>query len=234
MMDDKYKTQLLESAHALIAALESDNEQDVDIQLTALAQGADNNLFLEIGKLTRDLHAALSDFNVDSAITSLTKNDIPDSQDRLSYVITLTEQAAHQTLEAVDKATPATDNLMTLTKTVQQAWQTVPQIDDVASSLIQQTQTIQRALSDITMAQGFQDLTGQVLRKVTDLIEDVQTNLVELIKIAAKHQPHTESRTAAKKVDPLKAEGPQINAADKPNVVANQDDVDDLLSSLGF
>ena len=99
----------------------------------------------------------------------------------------------------------------------------------------QHAETIQANLSEITLAQGYQDLTGQVIRQVTDLVEEVETNLVDLIKMVSEHQPlkqNTASTTKA--VDPLKAEGPQMNATDKTNVVATQDDVDDLLSSLGF
>ena len=50
------------------------------------------------------------------------------------------------------------------------------------------------------------------------------------MKVAGQSQQTGETNI----VDPLKAEGPQINAKNKPNVVNNQDDVDDLLSSLGF
>jgi len=212
MMDDGHKTQLLESARALITAIEADNEQDIEAQLTALTQDRGSNLFLEVGKLTRDLHAAINNFNVDSRIANLTEHDIPDSRDRLDYVITLTEEAAHQTLEAVDKASPAANQLIELTKAAEQAWQAAPKtsdaaaqqgIDDYFLSISQQTRTIQSALSDI-------------------------------IKISAEHQPQQKPNPTAKKVNPLKAEGPQMNAADKPNVIAEQDDVDDLLSSLGF
>ena len=211
MMDDGHKTQLLESARALITAIEADNEQDIEAQLTALTQDRGSNLFLEVGKLTRDLHAAINNFNVDSRIANLTEHDIPDSRDRLDYVITLTEEAAHQTLEAVDKASPAANQLIELTKAAEQAWQAAPKtsdaaaqqgIDDYFLSISQQTRTIQSALSDI--------------------------------KISAEHQPQQKPNPTAKKVNPLKAEGPQMNAADKPNVIAEQDDVDDLLSSLGF
>jgi chemotaxis protein CheZ len=82
----------------------------------------------------------------------------------------------------------------------------------------------------MTLAQGFQDLTGQVIRQVIGLVEEVEASLVQLVKVAGKHQ----QSTTKKESDPIKAEGPQINAQDNPNVVNNQDDVDDLLSSLGF
>jgi chemotaxis protein CheZ len=83
----------------------------------------------------------------------------------------------------------------------------------------------------MTLAQGFQDLTGQVIRQVISLVEEVEDSLVQLVKVAGKHQQKV---TPTKEKDPIKAEGPQINAQDNPDVMNNQDDVDDLLSSLGF
>ncbi|KKK46424.1 hypothetical protein LCGC14_3163930, partial [marine sediment metagenome] len=85
-------------------------------------------------------------------------------------------------------------------------------------------------LSEMMLAQGFQDITGQVIRQVINLVEEVEDNLVQLVKVAGKPQ----ASTPKKVIDPIKAEGPQINAENNPNVVNNQDDVDDLLSSLGF
>lgn len=196
-----------------------------------------------MGKLTRDLHIAINNFSDDSRIADMTEHAIPDSRARLDYVVTLTEQAAHQTLEAVDKAIPATALLVGLTQTTENTLQSNAnntcdtsehRLNNYFSSIKQQTSIIQCALSDITMAQGFQDLTGQVIKKVIDLIEEVETNLVKLIKIAAEHQPNTKPKSLAKKINPIEAEGPQINAADKSNVITDQNDVDDLLSSLGF
>jgi chemotaxis protein CheZ len=63
------------------------------------------------------------------------------------------------------------------------------------------------------------------------LVEEVESNLVRLIKVSG--EPIRKNKDS-EKVDPIKAEGPQINAEDNPNVVNNQDEVDDLLSSLGF
>lgn len=244
-MDDAHKHQLLESAHALIAALESDDEQQAEHHLAQLTQGRDNNLFIEVGKLTRDLHAAIINFDVDSRIANMTETDIPDSRERLNYVITLTHDAAHNTLEAIDKLSPAINHLQDATQSLGEQWQTHfsqhptldsehqlhQQLSQHFNSVIEQTTQLQSGLSDITLAQGFQDLTGQVLQKVTDLIEEVENSLIDLIRVAAEYQPNKQPKRNEETVDPLKAEGPQINNA---NSVNNQDDVDDLLSSLGF
>ncbi len=94
----------------------------------------------------------------------------------------------------------------------------------------QHADQVHHNLSEMMLAQGFQDLTGQVIRQVISLVEEVEDSLVQLVKVAGKPQQSSDK----KEIDPIKAEGPQINAQDNPNVVNNQDDVDDLLSSLGF
>mgnify|MGYP006082596979 CR=1 FL=1 len=248
-MDIDHKAQLLESARALISALEADNQQDIDAQLATLTQERETNLYFEIGKLTRQLHAALNNFNIDSRIANITEVGIPDTRERLNYIIDATEQAAHKTLQVVDDTVNVIDIIQQTTQDLTQRWQnsltsnlsakdslTLQQdISNYFISAKQHAEKIQTNLSEITLAQGYQDLTGQVIRQVTDLVEEVETNLVDLIKVASEHQPLKQNTTpSTEAVDPIKAEGPQMNAADKVNVMANQDDVDDLLSSLGF
>ena len=248
-MDIDHKIQLLESARALIIALEADNDQDIESQLVTLTQRQETNLYLQIGKLTRQLHAALNNFNIDSRIANITEVGIPDTRERLNYIIDSTEQAAHKTLQIADDTVNITDIIQQSTQDLAQRWQSsfTRNLNAEDSQMLQQdlsayfvsakqhAETIQANLSEITLAQGYQDLTGQVIRQVTDLVEEVETNLVDLIKMVSEHQPlkqNTASTTKA--VDPIKAEGPQMNATDKTNVMATQDDVDDLLSSLGF
>ena len=91
-------------------------------------------------------------------------------------------------------------------------------------------------LSNILLAQDFQDLTGQVIQKVTKLVRDVEVNLVSLVVMAGKVDRITGTRheiVEEEKNDSL-GHGPQMNAETRTDVVSNQDDVDDLLSSLGF
>lgn len=116
-------------------------------------------------------------------------------------------------------------------------------------------QELKLQLTEILLAQSSQDISGQLIRRVITLLTDVQSGLVQLIDMAAKvenlsvaelggvnniisakpvgkNKIDTEKAESAKKVP--KAEGPQINAQDNPSVVSGQDDVDELLSSLGF
>ncbi|MEC9315061.1 MAG: protein phosphatase CheZ, partial [Pseudomonadota bacterium] len=96
----------LDAARALVQALENNDDSAANKQLTILTQSHESQLFQEVGKLTRELHEALSNFNVDSRLIDLTENDIPNTRDRLNYVITTTEEAAHKTLGHIDETLP--------------------------------------------------------------------------------------------------------------------------------
>ncbi|MTI63159.1 protein phosphatase CheZ [Methylophaga sp.] len=235
----------LDAARALVTALENNDESGVNKQLALLTQSHESQLFQEVGKLTRELHEALSNFNVDSRLIDLTENDIPNTRDRLNYVITTTEEAAHKTLGYIDETLPLAQELRQTAEKIDESWQRfrkkemtaeefrqlVKEIEAYLPTVKGHADQVHANLSEMMLAQGFQDLTGQVIRQVINLVEEVEDNLVQLVKVAGKHQ---QEKKPKKETDPIKAEGPQINAQDNPNVVNDQDDVDDLLSSLGF
>jgi chemotaxis protein CheZ len=92
--------------------------------------------------------------------------------------------------------------------------------------------------NSILMAQGFQDLTGQVIKKVIALVQEVEERLVDLVRVASQVEELTGLVKAVEQqpseVNKIEAEGPQIKPEMRTDVVKGQDDVDDLLSSLGF
>jgi len=244
-VESNSKAAQLTAARALVSALETDNEELIQQQLTLLTHAQDSELFLEVGKLTRELHNAINSFNVDSRLVNLTENTIPNTRERLNYVITATENAAHKTLGFIDAAMPLASSLKETAEKIDESWhrfrnremnadefrELSVEIEAYLPLVKQHSEKIHLNLTDMMMAQGFQDLTGQVIRQVITLIEEVEDNLVRLVQVSSKHIEH---KKEDKIVDPTKAEGPQINAENNPNVVNNQDEVDDLLSSLGF
>jgi chemotaxis protein CheZ len=239
-------TALLDAARALISAIETNNEVEKKAQITAITQIQQNDLFHEVGKLTRELHDALNNFNVDSRLVDLTEKDMPDTRDRLNFVIETTENAAHKTLTYIEETLPLATQLKQTADDIEQSWHRFrmremnaeefralsKEIEAYLPSVKSNTEQIHKNLSEMTLAQGFQDITGQVIRQVITLVEEVEGNLVRLVKIAGTDQKDVKKDDVI--VDPIKAEGPQINAKDKANVVNDQDEVDDLLSSLGF
>ncbi|MDP4946554.1 MAG: protein phosphatase CheZ, partial [Alishewanella sp.] len=71
---------------------------------------------------------------------------------------------------------------------------------------------------------------------VIELVREVEESLIGLVTAFGKSSSQfLEQQPAKSKTKTLvAAEGPIIDAAERADVVNGQDDVDDLLSSLGF
>lgn len=82
-------------------------------------------------------------------------------------------------------------------------------------------------LSDIMMSQDFQDLSGQVIKKVIDIISRTELQLVQLLVDSA---PHIEKGPE----DAFTGETHQLQGPQAASAALAQDDVDNLLASLGF
>jgi chemotaxis protein CheZ len=108
------------------------------------------------------------------------------------------------------------------------------ELSDELSDFLRQTQEQSRilhgSLSEVLMAQDFQDLTGQIIRKVIALVQDVEQKLVKLVRITGNKLDDGKGH----KQEAEKLAGPAIPGLDQGDQVTNQDEVDDLLSSLGF
>lgn len=191
-----------------------------------------------IGQVTRALHDNLRGLGFDKMLEQVAQ-EIPDARDRLNYVARMTEQAAERVLNATDEATPLQTELATQAASLEQHWkQTLanPSLKSEYNQVAEETLTFltltekntaatKALLMDIMMAQDFQDLTGQVIKKITTLAQELEKQLVQVLVDF--------SPAVAKKDSETLINGPQIdpNAAD---VVASQEQVDDLLDSLGF
>lgn len=237
----------LEQARELVELLEVGNQSKANEKLDEMFDRRNDKLFTSVGQLTRDLHEALQDFQLDPRIVQLTEDDLPDAQNRLQYVIQKTEDAANRTMDAVEACLPMADDMHQKIEQLMPQWQKLMDndiqlsefkslchnVDDVLKSCGSNMPQIHSLMTEVLMAQDFQDITGQVIRRVIQLVEDVEKNLIELLKLFGD-----DAKKAAKKEQPAadnnQAEGPIIDAENRDDVVSGQDDVDDLLSSLGF
>ena len=194
-----------------------------------------------IGHMTRALHDSLRGLGLDKLIEKAA-SDIPDARDRLDYVARLSEQAAQKVLNATDAASPLQDRIESGAGTVQAAWQDLLARPDVldadwravaAQSVAATDQACADAvetrahLMDIMMAQDFQDLTGQVITKVTTIAQNLEQQLVQMLVDFAPAEIKRDFGNGL-------LNGPQIHPAGNSDVVSNQGQVDDLLDSLGF
>jgi len=193
-----------------------------------------------VGHLTRTLHDALRELGYDRVLEK-TAASIPDARDRLDYVVKMTEQAAVRALNAIEAAQPIQDRLGRGAERLSADWQKlfdkqlsveefktlVSGTRDYLADAPKQTQATNAQLLEIMMAQDFQDLTGQVIKKITMLAKDMEQQLVHLLVDLVPADVRSE-------IDTGLLNGPVVNAAAGPEVVTNQNQVDDLLASLGF
>lgn len=237
----------LEQARRLVEHLEAGNDSDARKVLENLNKGRDYNLFNELGKLTRELHEALNSFQLDSRIAEIAGQDIPDAQERLQYVIKMTEQAANRTMDAIERSLPLADTIQQGATELLPPWGKLMrkelqpgefrdlcvQMDDYLNNTRSASGDLHSQLTEVLMAQDYQDLTGQVIRRVITLVKDVEDNLVRMIRVFGA-SAELQSAQAHKDEVLKQATGPVINPEVRDDVVKGQDDVDDLLSSLGF
>lgn len=197
-------------------------------------------LLAKIGHLTRTLHESLRELGYDRMVEEAASS-IPDARERLAYVATLTERAAERVLNATDVAKPIQDRLGGSATALAERWRkvfaaqagveefkalsesTLAFLDDVPK----QTKATGEQLMEIVMAQDFQDLTGQVIKRINELVHNFERQLLTLLLEStppAQRPPGTESLL----------NGPVVNPARVGEVVQTQAQVDDLLESLGF
>jgi chemotaxis protein CheZ len=197
-------------------------------------------MLARVGHMTRVLHDSLRGLGIDKLLERAAE-DIPDARDRLDYVARMSEKAAQRVLNATDVAIPLQESLDSGAKKIgndlralmaqaataeqyqAQAKATLAYLEQVSSH----SADTKSHLMDIMMAQDFQDLTGQVIKRVTELAHNLEQQLVQLL---IDYAPGEIKREVA---DGL-LNGPQINPEGKSDVVADQSQVDDLLDSLGF
>ncbi|HZX28948.1 MAG TPA: protein phosphatase CheZ [Telluria sp.] len=210
-------------------------------QLTAGQDPANHDEFLaRVGHMTRALHESLRGLGLDKLIERAA-SEIPDARDRLSYVAKMSEQAAKRVLDATDAASPLQDEVGENAQALSASWQalldggaseeqwralageTVARLDANAKAAA----ATRAHLMDIMMAQDFQDLTGQVITRVTTIAQNLEQQLVQMLVDFAPAEVKRE-------FDNSLLNGPQINPEGNAEVVANQSQVDDLLDSLGF
>ena len=236
----------LEQAKEMVELLENGQQEEANQIVLSIFQGMENPMLQEVGSLTRHLHDALDQFRTDPRLGEIAREEIPDARDRLEYVIAKTETAANRTMDAVESSLPIADNLHECLLQVRPTWNELMRgrielaefkalchrIDELLIQVEGDSTELRSQLTDILMAQDFQDLTGQIITRVITLVREVEDRLVEILTAFGIEQSEIQSEKAKKASS--EAEGPILNPHEREDAVSSQDDVDDLLSSLGF
>jgi chemotaxis protein CheZ len=204
----------------------------------------EKGMYERLGGIVRLLHDSLRELGYDKALTEAS-SQIMDAQDRLEYVATLTEQAANKVLNTLDDGMPAQDLLSKQAKDMENRWEdlfsgklSIEQFKALAGDSRQFAQMVSAAteaekarLLEIMMAQDFQDITGQLIKKVVVITKTVENELTQLLKDSAP--PDVKEKLAQKQAAQEQPQ-PLMSGPSVPTVALDQDSVDDLLADLGF
>jgi len=234
----------ISAQHTEIAATASDAPSSSVHKSETVPDGipeAEKPMYERLGGIVRILHDSIRELGHQHPFNSL-NSQIGDAQDRLAYVATLTEQAANKVLNATDAGMPAQENLSNSAKEMKARWNdlfdgklSVEEFkllaDDTrnfSASVVEVTEEEKARLLEIMMAQDFQDLTGQLIKKVVTITQAVERELAQLLwdnaPEAVKDKPQGQNEA---EVDLM--QGPAA-----PSAAMGQGDVDSLLDDLGF
>ena len=192
-------------------------------------------MFDQLGHIVRQLHDSLRELDYDRSLSDIA-TEVNDATDRLEYIATLTEQAANKVLNSIDEAMPVQDELIHIARNVDARWAALfggkVGLDEFkllaqdsrqfAATVVSAGEAEKARLMQIMMAQDFQDITGQIIKKVVIITQKLERELAQLL---IDNAPHKEEK---EKVVDLLA-GPAMPAS-----AMVQTDVDDLLADLGF
>jgi chemotaxis protein CheZ len=243
---------LRERAQQLISSVQDGNVDNAMQQLLDFNDGRNVDLYRQIGKITRGLHSAIVNMEIKSDAVDDHQRDV---HARLRYVIELTSAAANRTMDLAEDALPVASALRDESTKLAVDWEKLGNrelnAEDFRRLYVQMTNFLNYAateserlhvgFTEIVLAQSYQDLSGQILQKVMTMLQTTEEDLVSLLALAGKVQE--QGRGDAEDVAPqmsaeaivqdkdIAAEGPLPDSAGS---LKNQDEVDDLLSSLGF
>jgi chemotaxis protein CheZ len=217
---------------------------------------ASDRILARIGQLTRTLRDSMRELGIDKHVERAAEA-VPDARDRLKYIATMTEQAAEKVLGAIEIAKPIQEQLQRDAGVLDARWEqwyAAPIEREEVRALMNDTRTFLRGVPDVTaatnqqlleimLAQDFQDLTGQVIKKITEVVYLIEQQLLGVLieNIALERREQFAANAAALAAEPSPTgspesllNGPQINPEGKADVMQDQGEVDDLLASLGF
>ena len=230
----------------LAGALAAGDEALFLSQLDELVHRRERTLFSELRKLTGDLQSALDRFSVDSRLVDLAEKEVPDARQRLDHVLKLTDEAAHKTMDLVERSGPLAERTAREAAELVGKWkkfraknievaefrEMIERLDVFLEASRVDMDKVRGNLSEVLLAQGYQDLTGQIIRGVMKLVSELEMALVDLVRL---------SRTGPQGfVAPAPVEsasrgfGPAVPGVDNGPSVSGQQDVDSLLAGLGM
>jgi chemotaxis protein CheZ len=238
---ERYRAQVT----ALQVALDAGDAAAFRQAFDTLCTDMDGGLLPEIKRITAKAQSALARFSAEARLDTLAGHEVPDARKRLTHVVKLTDEAAHRTMDLVDNCGPLVDEAARGATLLLEAWDSYGGDRQVAvaslwperaAMYIERTRAdadaLRSNLSELLMAQGYQDITGQIIRSVIALVDELETVLSKLVRIAEGHEVTSLVRTLPAQVAWERGLGPQVAGIESADAVSGQDDIDALLSQM--
>ncbi len=202
-------------------------------------------MYERLGGIVRMLHDSLRQLGYDRSLSNVA-DQINDAQGRLDHIAMLTEQAANKVLNTVDTCMPAQEELSKQASDMEGRWArlfegklSIEEFKVLAGDSRQFAATVLAAsdaekarLLDIMMAQDFQDITGQLIKKIIGITNTVERELAQLLRDNAP--PEVKAAMAEQREQKEQTPTELMQGPSAPDKAMAQDDVDSLLADLGF
>lgn len=213
----------------LNAAFEAGDEGAFEAALRELDGDRQARATAGMQRVSELLLAALTRFRSESRIAALAAREVPEARLRLDHVIGITADVANRTIDIIEQLRPLTD--ATARRAAELADSLAGGSHDAIRAYLEDVQQnatrIRENLMEVLLAQGFQDLTGQIIRSVRTLVDEIEAILKELACSAGVNLSLAEGGTTGA------LQGPAVPGVTS-GTVSGQDDVDDLIAGLGI
>jgi chemotaxis protein CheZ len=240
--NESLKAQYGTRVAALGVAIERGDVAAFSTVLDDLLHSRKPDVFNDLRDLTANLKVALDRFRLDARLADYAEKEIPDARQRLGHVLKLTDEAAHRTLDLVEQSGPPAERTSKAAAALAPAWmkfrarkielreyhEMLKGMDAFLPSAHADSEMIRKNLSEVLLTQGYQDLTGQIIRGVIELVREIETALAELARLSGADPGDAAAPSASR------GHGPVVPGVTQGEVASGQQDVDALLSGLGM
>jgi chemotaxis protein CheZ len=230
----------------LQAALDADDDAAFRGAFERLRETMGAELMPELKRITESAQCALVRFRDRVRLDTLAEQEVPDARKRLAHVVKLTDEAAHRTLDLVEQSGPIIEATGREAAQLLEAWTAYGNRQLAVASLwpertlnylertIVEGNRVRDQLTQMLMAQGYQDITGQIIRGVTSLVGELEDVLGQLVALTNGEDTR---RMPALRVPPEQKDwrggvGPQVPGTEASDAMSGQDDIDALLNSI--
>jgi len=229
---ERYRAQVA----ALQAALDAGDCAAFHRAFESLSEQMDAGLLPELRRLTATAQSALARFSAEARLDKLAGHEVPDARKRLTHVVKLTDEAAHKTMDLVDSCGPLVDEAARGAANLIENWNSMTDRDVAVAKYLEKTrgdsEVLRGNLTQLLMAQGYQDITGQIIRSVISLVDELEQVLGKLVRIAEGGEVTNIVRKLPDHPSWERGLGPQVAGLESPDAVSGQDDIDALLSAM--